>query len=129
MPKNREKPRVLMVDDDADFRSIVGDWLAPRYEFIGMSRGEDLLPALAGIEPDLVILDVLMPGPDGFQLCGRIRSDARFTGLPVLFLTGCREDDDFFKSLDAGATAYLAKPVAQRELLSMLREMIPTVAA
>ncbi len=129
MQKSLNKPRVLMVDDDADFRSIIGDWLSPRYEFIGMGRGEDLLPALAGIEPDLLILDVLMPGPDGFQLCGRIRSDARFTGLPILFLTACKEDDDFFKSLDAGGTAYLSKPVSRSELLAMLRELIPTVAA
>src|SRR5438309_11704057 len=110
MLKDPMKPRILMVDDDNDFQVIVRKWLSPRYDHLGLTSGADLTEYLEAAEPDLVILDVRMPGPDGFQLCRRIRSDSRFCDLPVLFLTGCKEDEDFIKNLNAGGTAYLTKP-------------------
>src|SRR5208283_3655994 len=89
MQKTLEKPRILMVDDDNDFQGIVQKWLSPRYDHMGLANGADLTEYLEADEPDLVILDVRMPGPDGFELCKQIRSDSRFADLPILFLTGC----------------------------------------
>ncbi len=121
-----DKPRVLMIDDDPDFQMIVRAWLADRYEHIALSGGEDLLEQLSGLEPDLVILDVQMPGPDGFRLCRRIRGDARFVDLPVVFLTGCKEDEAFIKNLDVCGTAFLTKPVERKRLLALLGELVPS---
>lgn len=124
MTLDDEKLKVLMVDDDPDFQTIVRDWISPRYEHIGLLSGEDLLEEIAGIEPDLIILDVRMPGPSGFKLCSRIRADQRSRDLPILFLTGCKEDTDFIKNLDVGGTAYLTKPVSRKRLLSRLDELL-----
>lgn len=129
MSSLNEPPLVLMVDDDADFRAIVRNWLVPEFEHVGLSNGEDLLDEIEALDPDLIILDVRMPGPDGFKLCGLIRADPRFNGVPVLFLTGCKEDADFIRNLDAGGTAYLTKPVDRKRLLSVLRELIGAVSA
>ena len=125
MTRPDEKPRILMVDDDYDFQTIVRGWISPHYEHVGLSNGEDVVEELAGLEPKLIILDVCMPGPDGFKLCGLIRADRRFTDIPILFLTGRAEDADFIKHLDVGGTAYLTKPVERNRLLTMLRELIP----
>jgi CheY-like chemotaxis protein len=114
-----------MVDDDGEFQSIVRKWLSPRYEHWGLTDGADLLEYLESAEPDLVILDVRMPGLDGFQLCKLMRADQRFAHLPILFLTGCKEDEDFIKNLDSGGTAYLTKPVDRKDLLATINEFIP----
>lgn len=113
-----------MVDDDRDFQTIVRGWLAPRYDVSSLSSGEGLLDELSEAKPDLLILDVRMPGPSGFDLCAKIRADTRFAEIPILFLTGCREDEDFIKNLDAGGTAFLTKPVERRKLLAMVRELV-----
>ena len=123
MAQNRERPMVLMVDDDEDFQTIVRGWLSSRYEHVGLSDGEELLDEIDALQPDLVMLDVRMPGEDGFALCRRIRSDRRFGGVPVLFLTGCKEDEDFIKNLDAGGTAFLTKPIERKRLLDMIGEL------
>ena len=120
-----EKPRVLMVDDDLDFHAIVRGWLAPRFEHVAMTSGEGLLEQLEALEPDLLILDVRMPGAGGFELCAQVRSERRFDALPILFLTGCKEDEDFVSNLKAGGTAFLSKPVGRRLLVATLRGLIP----
>lgn len=114
-----------MVDDDSDFQAIVRKWLSPRYDHWGLTNGTDLIEYLEAAEPDLIMLDVKMPGPDGFKLCKQIRSDRRFANTPILFLTGCKEDEDFIHNLDVGGTAYLTKPVERKDLLAMLRELVP----
>ena len=125
MPKILEKLRILMVDDGNDFQTIVRKWLSPRYDHLGLTSGADLKEYLEAADPDLVIMDVRMPGPDGFQLCKRIRADNRFADLPILFLTGCKEDADFLKNLDVGGTAYLTKPIERKQLLAMIQELVP----
>ena len=128
MTKNSERAKVLMVDDDPDFQTIVRDWIAPKYDHIGLSDGSGLLDEIESLEPNLVIMDVRMPGLDGFKLGRRIRSDSRFTDIPIVFLTGCKEDEDFFKNLRVGGTAYLTKPVTRRRLLSVIREVLQDYA-
>lgn len=124
MTERETKSTVLMVDDEPDFVNVVRMWARDDYEFVGMTDGEDLLDEMAGLEPSLVVLDVHMPGADGFELCRRIRADERFRETPILFLTGSRKDEDFVLNMEAGGTAYLTKPVSRRQLLGMFRELI-----
>jgi putative two-component system response regulator len=124
MTKVLEKPSIVMVDDDSEFQGIMRKWLAPYYDHCGLHNGADLIDYLEAYEPDLLILDVRMPGLDGFELCKRIRADQRFAALPILFLTGCKEDEDFIKNLDVGGTAYLTKPVERNDLLSIVKELV-----
>lgn len=123
MSPDDEKPTIVMVDDEKEFLALVERWAEPEFEFVGKTDGEGLIDELEGLEPDLLVLDVRMPGVDGFELCRRVRADGRFRALPVLFLTGSREDEDFLKNLRVGGSAYLSKPVGRRQLLALFREL------
>jgi two-component system OmpR family response regulator len=126
MKKMPPLPRatVLLADDDRDFQKIVRDWLTPTCDISTFDNGEELADALALSEPDLIILDVRMPGPDGFTLCRRIRSDSRLSMVPVLFLTASQDDMDFVRNMEVGGTAYVTKPVRRKELLSKIEELV-----
>lgn len=122
--KSDNRPRILMVDDDRDFHAIVRTWLSPRYDVSSVACGEGLIEELEQATPDLLILDIMMPGPSGTKLCDRIRSHPRFAGLPILFLTGCRDDEHFMENLRAGGTAFLTKPLERKKLLSLVKELV-----
>lgn len=114
--------RVAVIDDDADFRAIVRRWLAPRYRTAGFAAAEQLLAS--DDIPDLVLLDVKMPGLNGFRLCERLRSDPRFAGVAVLFLTGVDCDEGFLLGAEAGADGYLTKPVERLALLEKVAALL-----
>lgn len=123
MPRREPKPRVLIVDDDKTFLELLRCWLSPRYDVLCSRDGSDLMEDLDAFEPDLVILDVHMPDPNGFALCRRIRAHPRHADVPVLFLTGSGKDADFVEHLSSRGNAYLGKPVDAEELASTVREM------
>lgn len=114
------RPLVVWVEDDPDFKSVLREWLVERYDLATFDDGEQLLEELEGLDPDVVMLDVRLPGPDGFNVCRRLRSDPRLASVPILFLTSCEADEDYIRHLDGGGTAFLNKPVAKRELLRVL---------
>lgn len=123
-----KRQRVLMVDDEPDFLDLVRRWVTPEYEFLALTDGEGLMKKLESLRPDVIILDVRMPGQDGFQLCGLIRADRAYDDVPILFLTGIKEDANYLKNFKAGGTAYLTKPVSKKQLLASLRELLPEAA-
>lgn len=123
MLTEKKTRRIAMVDDDDDFLAVARDWLEPRYDVVTLSEGSGLIEVLASLQPDLVILDVRMQ-PDGFTVCRRMRQEPQLKAVPVVFLTSSRSDVDFIRNIDAGGTAYLMKPITQKQLLSTLGEMI-----
>jgi two-component system, OmpR family, response regulator MprA len=115
--------RILVVDDDAAVRDSLARSL--RFEGYDVDTAPDggaALAAVAGREPDAVVLDVSMPGPDGLETCRRMRADGLF--LPVLMLTARDSVGDRVAGLDAGADDYLVKPFAMQELLARLRALL-----
>ncbi|MBI3289760.1 MAG: response regulator, partial [Elusimicrobia bacterium] len=88
------RPRILMVDDEPDFQTVIHAWLTPEYDHCALKDGEELAGALRAGVPDLVILDLHLPGADGFELCRRLRATAGLESVPVLFLTGSHEIKD-----------------------------------
>jgi DNA-binding response OmpR family regulator len=124
LSQDQDRPQVLMVDDDRDFQSILRGWLAPRFDTVSLSDGEELFHELSSLEPDLVIMDVNLPGPDGFRLCRKLRSMERLVRVPVLFLTGLNANEDFLKYLEVGGTAYLTKPVERVQLLGAVEGLL-----
>ncbi|OIO10075.1 MAG: hypothetical protein AUJ52_05180 [Elusimicrobia bacterium CG1_02_63_36] len=122
--ENDERPLVVWVEDDPDFQDIVRDWLIPRYDLITYKDGGAFLDEIAESEPAVIMLDVGLPGPDGFKLCRAVRRDRRLAATPILFLTSCQEDVDYVKHLKVGGTAFLTKPVDRKELLSTLDELV-----
>jgi putative two-component system response regulator len=113
-----------MVDDEPDFQILLLSWLAPRYDCCPLKSGDELTGALRGGAPDLVILDVVMPETDGFEVCRRLRATPGLEAVPVLFLTGSLKTQDYLRSLRVGGTSYLTKPVAQARLLAAVDELV-----
>src|SRR5688572_18340726 len=107
----RIRPLVVWIDDDGEYQQLVKEWLLPRYDVATFQNGEEFLQDGIGLEPDLILLDVRMPGPDGFALCRRIRAEAKLRRVPLLFLTSCQDDETFIRHLDCEAEGLLTKPV------------------
>jgi len=115
--------RVLVVDDDPDVRDSVGRALrSSGYEVTTVSSGSDALDSVARSPVDLIVLDVLMPVMDGFEVCRRLRE--RGDRTPILVLTARNAVDDRVTGLEAGADDYLVKPFALRELLARVQALL-----
>lgn len=119
-----EKPLIVWVEDNRDYQAVLRDWLLPHFDVVTYENGEAFLDDIGDLEPDLVMLDVRLPGPDGFRLCRRLRADPRLGSVPILFLTSCEDDDAYISHLDVGGTALVTKPVDKTRLLSTIRELV-----
>lgn len=109
--------RILIIDDDPDSVSILETFLGARGHVVrGAAGGEEGLAALDEIEPDLVILDVMMPGMDGWEVARRIRLQPRNADLRILMLTARDSDEARREGEAAGADAYMVKPVGLADL-------------
>jgi len=109
--------RILIVDDEDDIRAVVRQVLSRNYEVVEAVDGLDALQKLPHAEPDLVVMDVMMPLMDGFRACEAIRRDPKFADLPVLFLSALNTREDMVRGYAAGANLYLPKPFDPLRLL------------
>ena len=115
-------PKVLIIDDEADFQALVRSWLEDDgYEVYAAANGWEGLKIFAEIRPQLTITDVRMPAMDGFQLISRIReiSDAH-----VLALTAMGDTENTVRGIELGADEYLVKPIPKREFLARVRSLV-----
>jgi len=118
---------LLMIDDDEKLVQLVQEYLEPNgYRVHGAHEGHEGLSMVRRIGPELVILDIMLPGIDGFEVCSRIRA---FSQVPVLMLTAKGEETDRIVGLEMGADDYLPKPFNPRELLARIRAILRRVAA
>ncbi len=108
------KPKIIIIDDDDTLSELVRVNLQPRgYEVISSSSGLEALPMINQHHPDLIILDVMMPGMDGFEVCQNLR---RITDVPILFLTAKGREQDLVHGFEVGGDDYVRKPFSIREL-------------
>jgi DNA-binding response OmpR family regulator len=115
-------PRVLVVDDEAAIRDIVRRYLtAEGFEVAEAADGREALDRLGSLEPDLVVLDVLMPGMDGLEVLRRVRAGS---DVYVILLTAKAEEVDKLVGLAVGADDYLTKPFSPRELVARVRAVL-----
>ena len=113
---------VLIVDDDPDLRTLLAKNLEHAgFSVLGAPDGQTALDTLEAIVPDVVVIDVLMPNMNGFDLTRRIREIPSVAHVPIIILTALTESDDIVRGLDAGADDYLVKPFGPPELLARVR--------
>jgi len=114
--------RILIVDDDRiNLRILSGILQGERYQITLAESGEAALEAYAKARPDLVLLDVIMPGIDGFETCRRLKHTYGVDGAPVVFITAKSGSDDVVQGLAAGGADYLPKPFKPKEVLARIR--------
>ncbi|GIV81504.1 MAG: hypothetical protein KatS3mg051_0858 [Anaerolineae bacterium] len=119
------KPYILAVDDDPDVLGTLYRALTREgYEVGRASSGAEALHLLAARRPDLIILDIIMPGLDGLTVCRRIRANSQYDDLAILFLTARGQTDDIVAGLDAGGDDYVVKPFEIAELTARVRALI-----
>ena len=117
--------RVLVIDDEEDFHDILTQTLAPRgFTLLHAFDGPAGLAAVDREAPDAVLLDLSMPGMDGFEVCRRIRSNPATAGIPVVMLTVRGVERDVVSGLDGGADAYLTKPFDPEALVLRLLALL-----
>ena len=117
-----DKPRVLIVDDERSNISLLGNLLQPDCEVVVATDGESALRrAAAPARPDLILLDVMMPGMDGYQVCKQLKDSDATRDIPVIFITAMGEEDDEALGLRIGAVDYVTKPFSPAILKMRIR--------
>lgn len=121
---NAEKAaRVLLVEDDEGLADLIGEYLGKNgLEIHWIKRGDGAIEKAHEISPDLLLLDVMLPGMDGFEICRELR--ARGSTLPIMMLTARDEDFDRVVGLELGADEFIPKPVQPRVLLAHVRAIL-----
>ncbi|MBF0562882.1 MAG: response regulator, partial [Alphaproteobacteria bacterium] len=108
-----EKATVLVVDDTPDNLSLMSGLLKGDYKVKGANNGEKALKiAAADTPPDLILLDIMMPGMDGYEVCQHLKTNPATMNIPVIFLTANAEVADEKKGLELGAVDYITKPIS-----------------
>lgn len=114
--------KIILVEDDHKLRELTGQFLSNNgFKVSGLANGDNLKTKLSELSPDLIILDIMLPGKDGLQLCREIRP--MFTG-PILFMTAKGDNFDQILGLEIGADDYVVKPVEPRLLLARVHALL-----
>ncbi len=120
--KKPEHADILVADDSIASLKLLTDLLAGRgYRVRPAANGELALRSVAESLPDLILLDVKMPGMDGYEVCGRLKADEKTRPVPVLFISGIEETASKIKGFDAGGVDYITKPFQPDEVLARVR--------
>lgn len=116
---------VVVVEDDADIRElVVYNFLKEGYRAVGIGTGEEALRLIGSATPDLVLLDLMLPGIDGLSVCENLKSQAQTQSIPVIMLTAKGEEADIVRGLNMGADDYIPKPFSPRVLIARAQAVL-----
>lgn len=117
-----KQDHILIVDDDAEIRGLLREYLQKQeYRVTTAANGREMHAAMSPTRPDLVILDLMLPGEDGLTLCRDLRAESN---LPIIMLTARGDETDRIVGLEMGADDYLPKPFSPRELLARIKSVL-----
>ena len=126
--------RIALIEDDADLYELLEHSIRGRgYDFCGQRTGEGALEFLRAQQPDLLLLDIMLPAQDGIEICRAVRADREIHALPIIFLTARDSETDRVLGLEIGGNDYVVKPFSVRELHARIkihmrpREDVPEV--
>ncbi len=120
---------ILIVEDDRDIAELVRHYLVRAGHTADvLSSGTDVLPRLASRRPDLMVLDLMLPGVHGFEICQAVRRDPALADLPVIMVTARAEESDRVAGLELGADDYVTKPFSPKELVARVSALLRRTA-
>jgi len=122
--------RILIVDDEPEAGTLIGLMLSQQgFDVLTASSGREALVKSAECTPDLILLDVMMPGMDGYEVCRQLRADPHLSHIPVIFLTAKTEVSDRIAGFEAGGDEFMSKPIHQGELIARVNALLNRTAA
>jgi len=125
----KDRPVILVVDDQPQNIELLEAYLVPQgYEILTAKSGDEALGKLSVSSIDLMLLDVMMPGMDGFEVIRRVRQDNAHRLLPIILVTALRETEDRIKGIEAGCDDFISKPIDKMELLARVRSLLKVKA-
>jgi len=121
----RPPTRILVAEDDPDIGQLLEHYLR-KAGFLAtiVTSGRDVMPQIKHETPDLVVLDLMLPGLDGLQVCRAIRADANTAAIPIIMLTAKAEESDRIVGLELGADDYITKPFSPNEVVARVRALL-----
>ncbi len=122
---SRPPTRILVAEDDPDIGNLLEHYLR-KAGFMAtiVTSGRDVMPQIKREAPDLVVLDLMLPGLDGLQVCRAIRADANTAAIPIIMLTAKAEESDRIVGLELGADDYITKPFSPNEVVARVRALL-----
>ena len=118
----QERPHVLVVDDDREIRRLLGDYLEKNgFRATAVADGKGMRRALAPVLPNLIVLDLMLPGEGGMDLCREVRARSQ---VPIIMLTALGDEPDRIAGFESGADDYVVKPFNPQELLVRIRAVL-----
>ena len=125
-----EKVRILLVDDEPGIVKMVGKRLeVAGFDVLVATDGQEALTKARTKQPDLIILDLMLPKLNGFEVCRMLKFDKGMKHIPIILFTALTRDTDEQMGLECGADAYIRKPFRAQELLEKIRALLPVAAA
>ena len=122
--QDRDKPSLLIVDDEPNFQTFLSDLLQPYYLIDKAFNGQEGLEKTLELIPDMIVMDVMMPMMNGYELCDKIKNDPRTCHIPVVMLTAKSNVSEHIEGMNSGADIYISKPFHPDYLMSVLRGVI-----
>lgn len=117
--------RILIVDDDKGATDLIEQIMRSRgYETTSVNESNQAMDVARSTQPNLIILDLMMPEPTGFQLCRMLRADPSFIGTPIVIVTALDDSDSRLVAFGAGADDYVTKPIQIEELTEIIRVLL-----